>query len=74
MHHTRGQTISQRLMRIRVVNSECGIPAFKQALLRDSLGRWAAAMVYSLGFFSMLRDPARQTWADQIASTYFHRA
>jgi uncharacterized RDD family membrane protein YckC len=74
MHHTRGQTLGQRALGIRVVAADGGNPTLGQALLRDTVGRWISSAILLLGYFWMLWDPSQQTWGDKISSTYVRRA
>ena len=64
-----GQTVGKRLVRIRVVDFESGLPIpYGRAFVRNA-GRWVSGIVVGLGYLWMLWDRDRQTWHDKFAQT-----
>ncbi|SDP63699.1 Uncharacterized membrane protein YckC, RDD family [Actinopolyspora xinjiangensis] len=66
---TTGQTVGQRIMRIKTVDEFRGRPiGFGYALLRQ-LCHVVDALPLYMGFFAPLWEPRKQTWADRIVKT-----
>jgi uncharacterized RDD family membrane protein YckC len=64
-----GQTVGKKLLGIRVIDFSTGGPiGFGRGLLRY-VGKLISSVVCFLGFFWMLWDKEKQTWADKIATT-----
>lgn len=65
-----GATIGKKLLKLRVVNSEYKPVSLKQALLRESLGKFYSTVIFYLGYLHALKSPQKQTWHDKMAKTY----
>lgn len=65
-----GSTIGKRLLRLRVVSEGYGNVPPKQALLRETVGKFLSQIVSGLGFLWVLNDKRRQALHDKIAKTY----
>jgi uncharacterized RDD family membrane protein YckC len=64
-----GATFGKKMMKIKVVNTNYQPVSFKQALIRESIGKFLSG-IFSLGYFWALWDKDRQTWHDKLAKTY----
>jgi uncharacterized RDD family membrane protein YckC len=64
-----GQTVGKRLLGIRVVDFETGMPIPYGRAFARNIGRWLSGLVFLLGYLWMLWDRDGQTWHDKIAST-----
>ena len=64
-----GQTVGKRVVGIRVVDFETGLPISYGRAFARNLGRLLSGLVFLLGYLWMLWDRDRQTWHDKIAST-----
>jgi uncharacterized RDD family membrane protein YckC len=64
-----GQTVGKRLLGIRVVDFETGLPIPYGRAFARNIGRLISGLVFLLGYLWMLWDRDRQTWHDKIAST-----
>lgn len=66
-----GQTIGKKLLKVRVVKKDDTTtnPDYLAAVLREVIGKPLSALVLGLGYFWMLWDDHKQTWADKIAGT-----
>lgn len=66
-----GQTIGKKLLKIKVVKKDDTTtnPDYVATFLREIIGKPISALVLGLGYFWMLWDKQKQTWADKIAGT-----
>jgi uncharacterized RDD family membrane protein YckC len=64
-----GQTLGKRIVGIRVVDFETGVPIDPTRAFVRTLGRWISGLVLLLGYLWMLWDPDHQTWHDKLSST-----
>jgi hypothetical protein len=44
-------------------------PAMSKIILRETLGRLLSSILWGLGYWRAIRDPQKQAWSDEIAST-----
>ena len=66
---TKGQTIGQKMVKIKTVSEETGQPiGFGNAFLRD-LCHGLDGLACGVGYLAPLWDEKRQTWADKIVRT-----
>jgi uncharacterized RDD family membrane protein YckC len=64
-----GQTVGKKVMNIRIVDADTGGPiGYGRGAIR-LVGRWLSGFLCGLGYWWMLWDPNKQTWADKIANT-----
>jgi uncharacterized RDD family membrane protein YckC len=64
-----GQTVGKRLLGIRVVDFEAGIPITYGRAFARNIMRFVSGLVFGLGYLWMLWDRDHQTWHDKIALT-----
>lgn len=65
-----GSTPGKKIFKLKVVNSDYQKVSFTKALIRESIGKIASALIFSLGFFWAIIDKNKQAWHDKIAKTY----
>ena len=65
-----GTTPGKRVLNMYVVNESGERAGFWTMLFREWIGKWISAVVFGLGFLSILWDRDRQGWHDKLASTY----
>ena len=66
----KGMTAGKRLLGIQVVEKLSGnCPGLWRMIIRESVGKYASALVFGLGFFWAIWDKDGQAWHDKIAGT-----
>ena len=66
----KGMTAGKRLLGIQVVEKLSGnSPGLWRMIIRESVGKYASALVFGLGFFWAIWDKDGQAWHDKIAGT-----
>lgn len=68
--HTYGQTLGKKMAGIKVIRNGGERPGFGRALLRETIGRFCAAVVFCLGYLWVAWDKNKQGWQDKIAGTF----
>ncbi len=71
--HSFGVTIGKKIVGIRVVQSDGSRPGFGRALLRETIGRWLAGLIFYLGYLWIAWDSHKQGWHDKVAGTFVIR-
>jgi uncharacterized RDD family membrane protein YckC len=66
----RGMTPGKKLLGIRVIKESGAAAGFGAMLLREWIGKWISALIFSLGFLWILIDRDRQGWHDKLGSTF----
>lgn len=66
----KGATPGKSLLKIRVVNTGYQPVTFRQALIRETIGKVLSAIVLLLGYLWAIWDKDRQAWHDKLAKTY----
>lgn len=64
-----GKTPGKAIMGLRVVQNENSAVTFKWAIVR-ALSYYLSALVFGLGFLTVLVDDQRRGWHDKLARTY----
>jgi uncharacterized RDD family membrane protein YckC len=70
MLFARGTTPGKSLLGMHVMKEDGRRADFMTMLLREWVGKFISAMVFSLGFFWILFDRDNQGWHDKLMSTY----
>lgn len=66
----KGQTPGKKILGIKVIKKDTHeVPGYLYAFLREVVGKIISSIIFCLGYFWMLWDKDKQTWADKIAST-----
>lgn len=66
----KGQTPGKKILGIKVIKKDTHkVPGYLYAFLREVVGKFIAGLLFGLGYFWMIWDKDKQTWADKIAST-----
>ena len=65
-----GATLGKHIMKIQVVNLTYQPISFKQALLRETIGRVLSHSLADLGYIWVIWDKNHQSWHDKIVKTY----
>ncbi len=66
----KGQTPGKKILGIKVIKRDTHeVPGYLYAFLREVVGKFIAGFLFGLGYFWMIWDKDKQTWADKIAST-----
>lgn len=68
--HSSGVTIGKKIMGIRLVTYNGSKPGFWRALLRETVGRILASLIFYLGYLWIIWDSHKQGWHDKIAGTF----
>ena len=68
-HSKYGQTPGKKIMKIRVVSEQYARPELKYIIMRESLGRFMASLVWALGYLWIFVDKRNQGWHDKIGMT-----
>ena len=65
-----GQTLGKKALGIKVIKIS-GEPSmgYANAFLRETVGKFASAIVFGLGYLWAIWDPRKQAWHDKIAGT-----
>lgn len=65
-----GQTLGKKALGIKVIRLS-GEPSvgYANAFLRETVGKFASAIVFGVGYLWAIWDPQKQTWHDKIANT-----
>jgi uncharacterized RDD family membrane protein YckC len=67
-------TLGKMLLRLEVVDSDMQAMTYKQAALRETIGKALSAVLFLLGFLWVGFDVRKQGWHDKIAETYVIRS
>jgi uncharacterized RDD family membrane protein YckC len=65
-----GATPGQKIVHIRVVDTDYRKIRFLRVLLRETFGTIVASFIFYLGYLWILFDKKKQGWHDKIADTY----
>lgn len=65
-----GQTPGLKMMHLKVVRTDTGLPLSMGGGFLRLFGYWVSAFLFYLGFIWILIDDKRQGWHDKIANTY----
>jgi uncharacterized RDD family membrane protein YckC len=65
-----GATPGQKIVHIRVVDTDYQRIRFLRVLLRETFGTIVASFIFYLGYIWVLFDKKKQGWHDKIADTY----
>jgi uncharacterized RDD family membrane protein YckC len=71
--HSFGVTIGKKIVGIRLIKSDGSRPGFGRALLRETIGRWLAGLIFYLGYLWIAWDSHKQGWHDKVAGTFVIR-
>jgi uncharacterized RDD family membrane protein YckC len=65
-----GQTYGKKIMGLRVVTLDGGLPGFWPSVGRVVVGYGISSVAFNLGFLWMLWDDQQQTWHDKMFGTF----
>lgn len=68
--HSFGATIGKKIMGIRLTTYNGRNPGFWRALIRETLGRFLASIIFYLGYLWIAWDAHKQGWHDKIVGTF----
>jgi uncharacterized RDD family membrane protein YckC/RNA polymerase subunit RPABC4/transcription elongation factor Spt4 len=68
--HSFGSTIGKKIMGIRLVTFNGSRPGFWRALVRETIGRFIASIIFYLGYLWIAWDSHKQGWHDKIVGTF----
>lgn len=65
-----GATLGKMVFKLKVRNAEtCENLTWGYAILRETVGRFLASILFLLGYFWMLWDDKKQGWHDKLAKS-----
>lgn len=65
-----GTTPGKKILGVYVVKENGSRAGFGTMIIREWIGKWISALVFSLGYLWILFDKDRQGWHDKLVSTY----
>lgn len=68
--HSFGSTIGKKIVGIRLTTYNGSNPGFWRALIRETIGRFLASIIFYLGYFWIAWDSHKQGWHDKLVGTF----
>lgn len=68
--HSFGATIGKKIMGIRLATYNGRNPGFWRSLIRETIGRFLASIIFYLGYLWIAWDAHKQGWHDKIVGTF----
>ncbi len=68
--HSFGATIGKKIVGIRLTTYNGRNPGFWRALIRETIGRFLASIIFYLGYLWIAWDAHKQGWHDKIVGTF----
>jgi uncharacterized RDD family membrane protein YckC/RNA polymerase subunit RPABC4/transcription elongation factor Spt4 len=68
--HSFGATIGKKIVGIRLTTYNGSNPGFWRALIRETIGRFIASIIFYLGYLWIAWDAHKQGWHDKLAGTF----